>query len=368
MAGQFLQCSHSSQELCCLPSKTHLTLRADAEAQSRSKKKSPKHQRFMARRALLEQRGLLRPREKCKIQPVASHVFEVTLAPAPLPREASKCGQPASKTVSAVTSQSARKAHRKISKLKQCVLAPPEGIVQQSSPPDVESRLSLPGIPTSGRASPSCLLLRPEKCVAIDCEMVGTGPGRKVSELARCTVVNYDGDVIYDKYIRPELPITDYRTRWSGITPRHMQKATPFRTAQREILQILKDKIVVGHALYNDFRVLNYFHPKSRTRDTSQTPLLKQKAGLPVKISASLKSLAMQLLHKRIQVSKKGHSSVEDAQTAMELYRLVEVQWEQELASILPSSPPSNPPDSGTDSDHYMDDRYWPEDLNVDCK
>nr|XP_009679876.1 PREDICTED: apoptosis-enhancing nuclease {ECO:0000250/UniProtKB:Q8WTP8}-like [Struthio camelus australis] len=209
-------------------------------------------------------------------------------------------------------------------------------------------------------------LLRPGKYVAIDCEMVGTGPRGKLSELARCTVVNYEGDVVYDKYVQPELPIVDYRTRWSGITKQHMKNAIPFRAAQAEILKILKDKIVVGHAIHNDFQALKYFHPKDRTRDTSRIPLLNQKAGFPVKVSASLKSLAKHLLHKKIQVGHKGHSSVEDAQTTMELYRLVEVQWEKELASSLPPRPPSPIADSSTDSDQYMDDQYWPSDLNTD--
>ncbi|NXA47319.1 AEN nuclease, partial [Nothocercus julius] len=216
------------------------------------------------------------------------------------------------------------------------------------------------GSPVAARAASS--LPRPAKYVAIDCEMVGTGPRGKLSELARCTVVNYEGDVVYDKYVRPELPIVDYRTRWSGVTKRHMKSAIPFRAAQAEILKILKDKIVVGHAIHNDFQALKYFHPKDRTRDTSRIPLLNQKAGIPVKANASLKSLAKHLLHKKIQVGCKGHSSVEDAQTTMELYRLVEVEWEEELASSLPPRSPSPVADSA----QYMDDQYWPADLNTD--
>ncbi|NXY91859.1 AEN nuclease, partial [Alcedo cyanopectus] len=34
----------------------------------------------------------------------------------------------------------------------------------------------------------------PCKLVAIDCEMVGTGPGGRTSDLARCSIVGYDGD------------------------------------------------------------------------------------------------------------------------------------------------------------------------------
>lgn len=63
------------------------------------------------------------------------------------------------------------------------------------------------------------------------------------------------------------------------------------------------------------------------------------------------------------QVGCKGHSSVEDAQTAMELYRLVEVQWEKELAHSLPPRPPSPVTDPTADSSQYLDDQYWPTDL-----
>lgn len=76
---------------------------------------------------------------------------------------------------------------------------------------------------------------KPSKLVAIDCEMVGTGPGGRTSDLARCSIVNYHGDVVYDKYIRPIEPIADYRTRWSGIRKHHMKNATPFKTAQKEV-------------------------------------------------------------------------------------------------------------------------------------
>ncbi|NXK55667.1 AEN nuclease, partial [Chauna torquata] len=302
--------------------------------QPRSKKRSRKHQRFMERRALLEQKGLLSPRRQLGSQVPPDGPAKV------VPRS------------------------RKVPRPKQALsLAPstsPDGIARHRS--------ALPsqgdgggGTSTGAHASPPPL--HPCKYVAIDCEMVGTGPRGRLSELARCTVVSYEGDVIYDKYVQPELPIVDYRTRWSGITKQHMKNAIPFRAAQAEILKILKDKIVVGHAIHNDFQALKYFHPKDRTRDTSRIPLLNQKAGLPVRVSASLKSLAKHLLQKKIQIGCKGHSSVEDAQTTMELYRLVEVQWETELARSLPPRPPSPPADPSTDSDQYMDDQYWPVDL-----
>ncbi|XP_043541586.1 interferon-stimulated 20 kDa exonuclease-like 2 [Chiloscyllium plagiosum] len=174
---------------------------------------------------------------------------------------------------------------------------------------------------------------KPYKCLALDCEMVGTGPGGKRSELARCSLVGYDGELIYDKYVLPTNPITDFRTRWSGIRWHHMRNATPFKLAQREILKLMNGKIVIGHAVHNDFKALNYFHPKSLTRDTSKIPLLNRKAGFPEKVAISLKRLTKQLLHQDIQVGTQGHSSVEDARATMDLYKLVEAQLELEMST-----------------------------------
>ncbi|XP_005245575.1 interferon-stimulated 20 kDa exonuclease-like 2 isoform X2 [Homo sapiens] len=104
-----------------------------------------------------------------------------------------------------------------------------------------------------------------------------------------------------------------------------------------EILKILTGKIVVGHAIHNDFKALQYFHPKSLTRDTSHIPPLNRKADCPENATMSLKHLTKKLLNRDIQVGKSGHSSVEDAQATMELYKLVEVEWEEHLARNPPT-------------------------------
>ncbi len=54
-------------------------------------------------------------------------------------------------------------------------------------------------------------------CVALDCEFVGTGLKGGVSILGRCSVVNHHGNVLYDTFVAPLAPVTDYRTRWSGV-------------------------------------------------------------------------------------------------------------------------------------------------------
>lgn len=60
--------------------------------------------------------------------------------------------------------------------------------------------------------------------------------------------------------------------------------------------------MVVGHALHNDFKALKYVHPRSQTRDTTYVPNLLSQPGLHIRARVSLKELAQQLLHKKIQV------------------------------------------------------------------
>ncbi|CAN9514449.1 unnamed protein product [Ophioblennius macclurei] len=221
---------------------------------------------------------------------------------------------------------------------------PPSTASQSSSKPSASPCLTFTvnndksassSAPSSSSASSSASSAAatgvPAKFLAIDCEMVGTGPKGSVSHLARCSVVSYDGDVVYDKFVKPAVPVTDYRTRWSGIRHRDLLKATPFAQARKEILKLLAGKVVVGHAVHNDFKVLGYAHPAAMTRDTSRIPLLNQKAGFAEGECASLKRLTKAVLQRDIQTGRRGHSSVEDAKATMELYRVVEAEWERKL-------------------------------------
>lgn len=87
--------------------------------------------------------------------------------------------------------------------------------------------------PASGRSSPSVSYRT--TVVALDCEMVGTGPGGCYDELARCSIVDYHGNVLFDEYVRPRQPVTDYRTQWSGIQRHHLLDAMPFAQARDKV-------------------------------------------------------------------------------------------------------------------------------------
>ncbi|XP_031719117.1 apoptosis-enhancing nuclease [Anarrhichthys ocellatus] len=220
--------------------------------------------------------------------------------------------------------------------------------------------------PASGRSSP-CLSSCPTTVVALDCEMVGTGPGGRCSELARCSILDYRGSVLYDKYVRPCQLVTDYRTRWSGIRRHHLHNAIAFAQAREEILSILEGKVVVGHSIYNDFEALELLHPGHMVRDTCTTRHLSRLAGFPRERCSSLKILAGRLLNRRIQVGRRGHCSVEDALASLDLYKLVEGEWERELQSKLRDEDAPREP-SFASSNHYMQDEYWPHDVIADSQ
>jgi len=66
------------------------------------------------------------------------------------------------------------------------------------------------------------------RVLALDCEMVGVGPARK-SALAHVVVVNNSGHTVYESYCRPAGKVTDFRTKYSGVTPANLRGAPSFR-------------------------------------------------------------------------------------------------------------------------------------------
>ncbi|XP_058798224.1 RNA exonuclease 4 [Phymastichus coffea] len=163
------------------------------------------------------------------------------------------------------------------------------------------------------------------RAVALDCEMVGIGDGTD-SMLARVSIVNRNGICIYDKYVKPTEEIVDYRTPVSGIRPHHLTNGEDFKKIQKEVSEILKGRILVGHGLHNDLSVLFLTHPKRSQRDTSRYKLFRK---ITLGNTPSLKKLASELLG--VDVQSGEHNSIEDARTAMQIYQLFRKKWENEI-------------------------------------
>ncbi|OQR90362.1 RNA exonuclease 4 [Thraustotheca clavata] len=166
--------------------------------------------------------------------------------------------------------------------------------------------------------------------VAMDCEMVGVGSDGARSVLARCSIVDFDGNVVYDKHVKPMERVTDFRTHVSGIRSKHLRDAIPFTQCQQEVAEIFEDKILVGHALRNDMQALMLTHPKGMIRDTTKyRPYMRRKVNGTKLFPKSLKNLALEVLKKTIQTGE--HDSVEDARTSLELYKHAMAPWEKAI-------------------------------------
>ena len=169
--------------------------------------------------------------------------------------------------------------------------------------------------------------------VAIDCEMVGCGPGGYRSALARVSIVNWDGDVVLDKFVRVGEEVTDYRTFVSGITASDITSsdAISFDECRALVLQAIEDKIVVGHGLKSDFEVLQIRHEWHLIRDTARyQPFMKEHHSIEgLLFPKKLKELARDKLGLIIQQDGQQHDSIEDATAAMELYIKHRRKWEK---------------------------------------
>jgi PAB-dependent poly(A)-specific ribonuclease subunit 2 len=148
----------------------------------------------------------------------------------------------------------------------------------------------------------------------------------KVHALARVSVVRGSGEQeglpFIDDYISIKEPIVDYLTAFSGIVhgdldPRFSQhNLVPLKVAYKKLWILLNLGCkFLGHGLKQDFRVTNIHIPKAQIIDTSDFFYVKAlRRG-----KLSLAFLAWYLLKEDIQLET--HDSIEDARTALKLYR-----------------------------------------------
>jgi RNA exonuclease 4 len=184
--------------------------------------------------------------------------------------------------------------------------------------------------------------------IAIDCEMMRSNIGQV---LGRVSVVNYEGDTIFDTFVCYPEPITITNTEeefsgidWNDIDPKN--GALSFPEVQARLVELLRDRIVIGHDIQKDLKVISMDLPSHilrlqgvalrltpvtfdiTVRDTQKCRRYLQYANRGAHQGPSLKNLALEVLGRPIKQSRV--SSVEDAIATMEIYRNAEADIEQE--------------------------------------
>merc|ERR1719445_2585509 len=82
-------------------------------------------------------------------------------------------------------------------------------------------------------------------------------------ELAKVCLIDENYKVLYCSYVIPDSPVTNYLTKFSGITPQMLAGiTTKLKDVQEAIRRIMPPNgILVGHSLDSDLRALKMYHP-----------------------------------------------------------------------------------------------------------
>ena len=96
-------------------------------------------------------------------------------------------------------------------------------------------------------------------------------------ELARLSVINWHGETLLDELVKPENPIKDYLTQYSGITKEMLDPVTTtLHDVQQKLLKLITPTtIIVGHSLNSDLNALKMTHPFLPSTRRSYSLILK---------------------------------------------------------------------------------------------
>lgn len=155
--------------------------------------------------------------------------------------------------------------------------------------------------------------------LAIDCEMLITERGK---EIGRVSLLDHEGNIVFDKYVQPMGKVVDYLYQYSGLTEEKVSNGITFDQLQEKLLDLIgKNTILLGHGLENDLVLLKLKH--NLLIDTSHIYKTYENKR------RKLKDLTIRYIRKLVQ--EPTHSSLEDAWACLELlkykidiYRLAE--------------------------------------------
>lgn len=166
-------------------------------------------------------------------------------------------------------------------------------------------------------------LPEPGDKVALDSEFIMNN--LEEHDIGRISCLNAKQEIIFDDYalLSSGEGITNYLTQYSGIVatdlaPNVSKKfLLPRKFIYMKVLYLIQNgNIFIGHALKNDFKVMNIYLPKNQLLDTAELFRLDTKQQL-----FSLRDLVKSIFG--IDIHAITHDSVEDALYALKLYEVI---------------------------------------------
>lgn len=204
-----------------------------------------------------------------------------------------------------------------------------------NAPTATSAALSLQkGVATSKKQHDAPMTKR-DLYFCLRCGCVIVGKQGMDSAVGRVTLVNWDYEVVFDKFVKVPLVVADYRTEITGITKHDLisPNAVSFDRVRSEVAKLIKGKILIGHGLEVDLSALGLAHPWSDVRDTATyAPYMEE-------ITDSMSTMLLprdltDLVQNQLARDVTG-CPIAEGRACLDLYKAVRNKWEQDLQNLV---------------------------------
>ncbi|KAI0728598.1 hypothetical protein C8Q72DRAFT_364994 [Fomitopsis betulina] len=167
----------------------------------------------------------------------------------------------------------------------------------------------------------------PRTYIVVREQVVYYGIVSRLPMIARVVIVDYRGNVLLDSFVRPTQPVSDYRTSETGLLQSTLESAPTFIEVQRQVAMLLRDKIIIGYALWQFFSVMGLSHPAIDTRDVALFMPFRRSLRSRPHVMIPLMTLVNRLMGRHIGLH--GDDPIEIARSTLDLFRSSEHVWEE---------------------------------------
>eukprot|EP00977_Amphora_coffeiformis_P019900 scaffold7586_cov174-Amphora_coffeaeformis.AAC.3 len=173
---------------------------------------------------------------------------------------------------------------------------------------------------------------------ALRCGIVNIGPLATDTAVGRVTLVNWENEIVLDTFVKIPVPITNYRTEVTGITPGLLERgASSLDSVRKKVGSLIRGKILIGHGLEVDLAALRLSHPWCDMRDTATYAPYMQQVLDPLTCMLLPRTLD-DLLQNALDQSVPDDGQpvlVSEAIGCLSLYKAAREQWEGQIVQHM---------------------------------